>query len=190
MISENFPGGGNSNHPEVTGNLLETKHAEQVTLRHLLGVITDKSKDGFDRGDRLAADLHRPGENVGAATVYRFVEGADKNDPTRVGQIHISENVGTNGDSVITNYFILGTPDGLEIEKRGQTMNYNEMMLPLGATVDEIRAASLRGLQRVRETIATQAEEAELGLSFVSEQECRDLLTLLDDTEPVFYSVK
>lgn len=162
------------------------KHPEQVTLRHLLHEITDKSRNGTDRNGERGADLVHPGGTRGAATVYRIEKGTSKDNPNRVGRIHIAENVGDNGNEVITNYFILDTPDGLQIEKYSLISNIEETVKKLGAiaTIDETIDDVLQSIARINDLEKSYAAQDELGLSFVSEQEARDLLHLLDDLEP------
>ena len=183
MSPEDFTNPNQSNHPEVSGATLEMQRPEQVTLRHLLHEITDKTKDGIDFGNgSVGADLHYPDQQTGAASVTRFEKGTSRDNPDRVGLIHRRERVGNNGDRVITNYFILDTPDGLQMEKHSHTSNPREM-LDARATPEEGMLAALSGLAKIAELQKAHAVEDELGLSFVSEQEARDLLGLLDQLD-------
>ena len=183
MTPEDFINGPDQNHPEVASNPEAMKRAEQVTLRHLLHVITDKARYGYERDGRQGVDLHRPGEFTGVATVYRIEKGTSSDNPNRVGQIHRGELVGDNGDKVITNWFILDTPDGLQIEKHSQTSNQNEM-LGNKATLEDIYHSAVSGIAKIAELQKAHSAEDELGLSFVSEQEARELLIFLDPLEP------
>lgn len=184
MRPEDFSNPNSSNHPEVSGATLEMQLPEQVTLRHLLHEITNKTSDGIDYGNgTTGADLRYPDPQTGAASVMRIEKGTNRSDPRRVGLIHHREKVGDSGDQVITNYFILDTPDGLQMEKHNQTSNPNKMLSDR-ATPEEDLLATLSGLAKSAELQKAHAIEDELGLSFVSEQEARDLLGFLDQLEP------
>lgn len=185
MSSEDFTNPNPNNHPEVSGATLEIQRPEQVTLRHLLHEISEKSANGSNlSNDRFGTDLHYPDQQTGAATVYRIEKGTSRHNPDRVGQIHVREKVGNDGDEVMTNYFILDTPDGLHMEKHSHTANPRKEMLSHNATLDEIAVAAMNGIAKIAEMRQSQEEEDALGLSFVSEQEARNLLGFLDQLEP------
>ena len=183
MSPENFTNPNNNSQPEVSGDALKMQRPGQVTLSHLLHEITDKTKDGIDHEDgSISADLGYPGQHLGVATVFRIEKGTSRDDPNRVGQIHRREGVGDNGDR-ITNYFISDTPDGLHMEKHSQTSNPRES-LDDRATPEELQAA-LSGLAKIAEELQkAHAVEDKLGLSFVSEQEARELIGLLGQLGP------
>lgn len=184
MSPEDFTNDPKQSHPEVAENPEAMQPAEQVTLRHLLGEVTNKSKGGYEDDESFMADLHYPDSEYGAATITRFKDGASRDDPARLAGIHCSSDVGNEGDRVHTNYFILKTPDGLHIEKHSHNSNYRREMPSMDASIEEIGASALQGIQRINEMQEAQKVEDELGLSFVSEQEARQLLELLDATEP------
>jgi hypothetical protein len=184
MTPEDFTSPNNGNHPEVSGTPLEMQRPEQVTLRHLLSDITNISANGYEHSDSIGISVHYPDSQYGAASIRRFKDRASRDDPNRLAGITHIDRVGDNGDEVITNYFILDSPDGLQIEKHSHTSNPSKEMLREGASLDEIGAAALNGLAKIAEMKKSQVEEDEMGLSFVSEQEARDLLKLLSDTVP------
>lgn len=186
MTPEDFTNPNNGNHPEVTGATLEMQRPEQVTLRHLLSDITNLTgtTNGYEFDTYTGVSMHYPDSAYGTASIRRFKDRASLDDPNRLAGITHIDRVGDNGDEVITNYFILDSPDGLQIEKHSHTANPSKDMLQEGASLDEIGVAALNGIARIAEMKKSQAVEDEMGLSFVSEQEARDLLKLLSDTVP------
>jgi hypothetical protein len=144
--------------------------AEQVTLRHLLGGITNLTKDGYEDHNSLGIRMHHPDPAYGETSIKRFKDGASCDDPSRLAGITLAEHVGED-DRIITNYFILDTPDGLHIEKRSHSYNLRNLVLKPS-----------EGIKRSEERQQAQPVEDELGLSFVSEQEARGLLSFLDES--------
>lgn len=173
-----------NDHPEVLANPELMQPPEQETIADLVFAIMQKTdhKDYLPNGEK-GADLHRVNETMGAATVYLKKKGTDRNDPKRIAQVHLRKRVGSTGSTVITNYFVLSIPDGLHIEKHSQMSN-NDNILREGASMEEIRLSAQQGIEMIQKTIASDREEDELGLSFVSEAETRGLVTLLEGLEP------
>ena len=186
MNPEDFTNSNHGNHPEVSGAALEMQHPEQVTLRHLLSDITNitGTDNAYEFNDSRGVSMHYPDSQLGTASVSRFKDRASLDDPNRLASINHIEHVGDEGDQIITNYFILDSPDGLHIEKHSQAANPRKEMLRPNATRDEITTAAMNSLAKIAEMKKSEAEEDALGLSFVSEQEARNLLKLLDDVVP------
>lgn len=178
-------------HPEIDSNPESMQHAQQVTLRHLLNVINVKTWDVQEENGRAGMDLWVPGSSWGAATVSRTRKGLDQYEPLLVGRISIPDRVA--GNTVSTHYTILDCPDGLEISKwsmaHQQLHEQPSPMLPdeygFRPPDRECLWLSLKTeLAEIEASKAVSAEENELGLNFVSEQEARDVLSFLTPLEP------
>ena len=152
-------------------------HASQETLENLYEAIAKKLVSG-----KSMTSLFLPGEQRSAATVSVFAKGANKTDPTRIGQIHTSELINEN-EGIATNYFILDTPDGLQIEKHRQV--YDNRDLLTGEESQQQKFAKLRsGLTRAHQVIESIKVQTALGFSFVSEQEAEELIGFVEPLAP------
>ncbi len=184
MNIEDFSRQPNSKHPEVADNPELMQPPDQNTIADLVLTIMEKTDHKKYRPDgSIGADLHRPNERMGAATVMLLKVGTDKTDPKRIALVHLRKPSGSKGTTMITNYHVLSIPDGLHIEKHLQTSNDKDILRD-NASMEDIRIAAQQGITRIQETIKSHEEEDQLGLSFVSEAETRGLITMLEGLEP------
>jgi hypothetical protein len=184
MNFENLGDESNHTHPEVTTSPEAMQRPRQTTLRNLMQIITDKTQDEREKNGEKAKSLVGPGEFMDAATAtVRTITKGTRTDHTEyVGQIHREERVGNDGDTVFTNWFILDTPDGLHIEKHVHADNLEEYF-KVHSSSEELYLSLLGRFKELAELEKASAEENELGLSFVSEQEARELIAFLEPLE-------
>lgn len=171
-------------HPEVTSNPEAMQPATEATKHALLDAITVKSAGGHDCGSEVSRTLLFDDDRKGTVGVTRFRDGASKDNPSRMAHIHRVEWPGKlYGEQLITNYFIINSPDGLQMEKHSQTSDPDKELLKGGATLDEARTAATNGLARIIALRKAQADEDELGLSFVSEEEAKMIFGLVEEAQ-------
>lgn len=70
------------------------------------------------------------------------------------------------------------------MEKHSQTFDPDKELLRVGTTVEKGYKAAINGLAKIAETQKAHQAKDELGLSFVSEQEARDLVALIEEAQP------
>ena len=186
MKPEDFTNGPNYTHPEITDNPEAMQPATEATKQALLDLITSKSEGGFSSPTEVSSKtLLFTEPERGTISIARFVDGASKDDPSRMARVHRVEWPGKlYGEQFITNYFILKTPDGLQIEKHSQTFDPDKELLRDGATPEEGYQAAINGLAKITATREAHKSEDELGLSFVSEKEAKDILALVTEAQP------
>ena len=173
-----------SPHPEVTANPEAMQPATEATKQALLDAVTAKSAGGYDSGSEVSRTLRFDDDRKGTVSVARFRDGASKDDPSRMARIHRIEWPGKlYGSQLITNYFIVNSPDGLQMEKHSQTFDPDKELLKEGATLEEIGVAASNGLAKIIELQKAQAVEDELGLSFISEEEAKMVLGLVEEAQ-------
>ncbi|MEI7683108.1 MAG: hypothetical protein WCJ24_02295, partial [Candidatus Saccharibacteria bacterium] len=163
---------------------LETNPATQQTKQALLDVIIDKSEGGLEFGETTMKTLKFVQPERGTLTVSKYRKGESKDDPNRLGQVMRVEWPGKlYGEQLITNYFILNSPDGLQMEKHSHTSNPSKEMLGSDATLDDVYSSAINGIAKIGQMRESQTLEDELGLSFVSEAEARDILALVQEAQ-------
>lgn len=183
MSPEDFTGGPDQEHPEVASSPEAMRPAEQVTLRRLLDIMTDKTKDGYDFGDTKISTLGRPHIGFTVAEVTLIEKGSDEFDPNKIGHMHMSKSVGEDGGVIYTNYSLLDTPDGLHFERREHTSDSSIRTLPFDAGTAAALEWAMDGLEALADGAASQEMENKPGLAFVSEQEVVNLIELLEPLE-------
>lgn len=171
-------------HPEVTSNPEAMQPATEETKQALLDVVTAKSAGGYENSSGVGRTLRFDDDTKGTIGVNRFRDGASLDDPSRLARVTRVEWPGKlYGEQLITNYFIVNSPDGLQMEKHSQTFDPNKELLKEGATLDEIGVAATNGLAKIIELQKAQAVEDELGLSFISEEEAKMVLELVEEAQ-------
>lgn len=186
MAPEDFTNGPNYTHPEITDNPEAMQPATEATKQALLDLIETKSEGGYSSDTEVSSrTLLFDEPERGTISVARLVDGASKADPRQVARVHRVEWPGkVYGEQFITNYFILNTPDGLQIEKHSQTTDPDKERLIDDATPEEGYQAAINGLAKITATIEAHKTEDELGLSFVSEKEAKDIIALITEAQP------
>lgn len=171
-------------HPEVASNPEAMRPASEETKQALLDIVSSKSAGGYENSTGVGRDLRFDDDRKGTIGVNRFRDGASLDDPSRLARITRIEWPGElYGKQLITNYFILNTPDGLQMEKHSQTSDPRKELLSDNASLADIFNAAQSGLARIAELRKAQAIEDELGLSFVSEEEAQALLSLVEEAQ-------
>lgn len=197
--SANNPG--QNQHPEITGNPEAIQPAEQVTLRHVMAVLANKTRGDAGKS-RKTAILRGPdtGRTVILASHTEPNLYADK--PQEVGSVQFRE-LGKGSNFLVTDYRLHEIPDGFTISKhvhlerqtsglaREATIGgmrratqksgrYDGLQPP--KSVDELLAEG-KMIQLIDESAlekhnqaASKSLENQMGLSFVSEAETRSLL--------------
>lgn len=186
MASEDFTNNPNYNHPEIKDNPEAMQPATEATKQALLDLITTKSEGGYSSQSEVSSrSLVFTEPKRGTISVTKFVDGASRDDPQRTASIRRVEWPGKlYGEQFVTNYFILKTPDGLQMEKHSHTSDPGKELLDSNDKPVEIYKAALNGIAKIAELRKAQAEEDELGLSFVSEQEAKALIALVEEAQP------
>jgi len=186
MKPEDFTNGPKYTHPEITSSPEAMQPATEVTKRAMLDLITEKSKGGYSSEQEVSSKtlvFDEPAK--GTIGIARLVDGASRDDPRRIARVHRVEWLGkVYGEQFITNYFLLSTPDGLQIEKHSQTFNPDTELLSSNVTPKEKYRMALNGLAKIAATREAHQAEDELGLSFVSEQEAKNVLSLIEQAQP------
>lgn len=167
-------------------NTQETQHPQQDTLEHLLdvvGVMAGENHSGFKR-----SDLEYPtGSPFKATTLKSFEAGFHPNNQNLVAEIIKNESVGDIGSTLSTKYHIFQTPDGLEIKRYTEAIERtNELKLnPTPQDKLEFVTKALRDRKKTNQAVkAARSDEDHLGISFVSEQETKDLLSFVNQLVP------
>lgn len=185
MSPEDFTNPNHNNHPEVSVNPEAMLPATEGTKQALLDTVTAKSEGGYDFGSEVSKTLRFPEPERGTVSVARFRDGASRDDPSRMARIHRVEWPGKlYGEQLITNYFVLNSPDGLQMEKHSHTFDPDKELLDDSATLEDVAVAATSGLAKIVAMQKSQAVEDELGLSFVSEAEAKELLALVEEAQP------
>ena len=185
MSPEDFTNPNHSNHPEVVDNPEAMQPASEATKQALLDTVTTKSEGGYDFGSEVSRTLVFPEAERGTVSVARFRDGASKDDPSRMARIHRVEwPAKVYGEQLITNYFVVNSPDGLQMEKHSHTFDPDKELLDDSATLEDTGVAATNGLAKILAMQKSQAVEDELGLSFVSEAEAKALLALVEEAQP------
>lgn len=179
MSPESFSDNYDQRQPEVADNPEAVQPAEQLTLQHLLAVITDKSKDGIGQSGERVAYLHAPGEKAGAATVWQIPIGTYRDHPECIGRINRLQNVDNDGGQIGTDYYILKKPKGLDIEKFIKPYNAPKDFRKIKMSPQDKARFATEGLRMIAASL-----QSEITKGAVSEQETRSLLTLLDPLVP------
>lgn len=174
MSPEGFLDNYDQRQPEVADNPEAVQPAEQLTLQHLLAVITDKSKDGIgQRGERVAY-LHAPGEKAGAATVWQIPIGTYRDHPECIGRINRLQNVDDDGGQIGIDYYILKKTKGLAIEKSSKPYNAPKDFRNIKVSPQDKARFATEGLWRIAASLQSETTKGA-----VSEQETQSLITLL-----------
>jgi len=156
-----------------------------ATKQTLLNLVREKAQGGYEHGGRTGKSLVFDDPAKGTIGVSTFAEGTSLDNPNRMVGINRVEWLGkVYGEQLVTNYFVLKTPDGPHIEKHSHTFDPSKEMLRSGATPKQALAAALNGLQKITEMQRAAKEEDALGLSFVSEQEAKSLVSLVQEAQP------
>lgn len=186
MKPEDFTNGPNYTHPEITNAPEAMQPATEATKQALLDLITEKSKDGYSfDGEVSSKSLVFDEPAKGTISIAKLIDGASKDDPRRTARINRVEWPGkVYGEQLITNYFLLNTPDGLQIEKHSQTFDPSTELLRSDATPEEGYRMAVNGLAKIVATREAHKAEDELGLSFVSELEAKNILSLIEQAQP------
>jgi len=185
MKPEDFIYGPNYTHPEITNAPEAMQPATEATKQALLDLITEKSKGGYSfDGEVSSKTLVFDEPDKGTISIAKLIDGASKDDPKRTARICRVEWPGkVYGEQLITNYFLLKTPDGLQIEKHSHTFDPSTELLRSGATLEESIKMALNGLAKIVATREADKAENELGLSFVSELEAKNILSLIEQAQ-------
>ncbi|HVV66471.1 MAG TPA: hypothetical protein VHB72_00140 [Candidatus Saccharimonadales bacterium] len=197
MSAEGQLNGPNSYNPEAI------QPVEQITLRHIMVELTDKTKDGPGTVQKFVTLVEpKTGETVG--TAYRMEPGTFTEDPTRIGSIVFREAFGDDNDFV-TDYRLYEVPDGLHITQYTRvdphaSLSQGELLETIKRTnarkgrydgirppqtseelMDDLklRQFAFRAAQNIHAQIQSQVQDDEWGLSIVYEADARDLLTRL-----------
>ena len=179
MSRDEFFNNSQQRHPEFAHNPEVVQPAEQLTLQHLLAVITDKSKDGIGQGGERAAYLHAPGDKAGAATVWQIPIGTDCDHPERIGRINRLQNVDDDGSQIGTDYYILKKSKSLYIEKFIKLYNAPKDFGKFKVSPQDKARFATEGLRLIAASLRSETTKGA-----VSEQETRSLLILLDPLIP------
>ena len=185
MTPDDFSHWPKHSHPEITDNPEAMQPATEKTKQALLDLVREKSRGGHDDGTCILKSLAFDDLTKGTLNINSYRENASRDNPNRLVGIHRAEWLAElYGERLITNYFILKTPDGLHIEKHTQTSNPRKEWLDDSATMEDVYHAALNGMAKIAELKKAHAAEDELGLSFVSEQEAKVLLSLVQEAHP------
>jgi hypothetical protein len=185
MAPEDITGQPDESHPEVSDNPEDMFPASEHTKQSLLDEVNNKLDGIPEDHNRTAIGLSFPEPERGTLTVERYKEGTNSNDARRVALIHRIEWPGKlYGERLIANFFLLRSPDGLQMEKF-TTRESPTARAHQSDSLDEVQQKARELLASIPDIREAQAAERELGLSFVSERDAKDLLALLIEAQPI-----
>ncbi len=154
-----------ADHLEVASNPNAVRRPSQVTLRTLL--------------ECMGVQINLTSESINYSSQIFSKGTLGTSQPEAIGHIHQCETSGQTDTTLNTDYFILDTPDGLLIEKRGRL--FESIILAHGGFTSAKERNEKFG--RIMNSFAAQKEahhlEDELGLNFVSEDEAQNLINIL-----------
>lgn len=182
MSFEDFFNLNHQSHPEINANPEAMQPATEATKKALLEVVAVKAVGGTVIGASVNRSLFETEEDPKATLmVATFEKGSDTSDSRRLGQVHFPRGLHGDSDSP-TNYFLVRIPDGLHIEKSTPVKLPN--LEEAGVSIDSSREdLVLAGMKIGRDKAIAVLLERELGLDFVSEEEAKTVLGLVEKSQ-------
>lgn len=168
-------------HPEVTSNPEAMQPASEATKKALLDAVTAKSAGGTVIGYSVNRSLFNGKDPKAVLLVAKFEEGKDITDARRIGQVYFPRGLDGGSDGA-TSYFLVRIPDGLHIER--STPVVPPTLEEAGVSVDSSRAdLLLAGMKIGIQKAEAERLEREMGLDFVSEEEAKIVLGLVEKAQ-------
>ncbi len=174
MNQANFPGPNPSEHPEVADNPEAMQPATEASKQALLDLIATNPAD-----DRTLAFAE---EAKGRIQTTNFPEDVFPR-LASIRRVEWPDN--TYGKQLVTNYSIVASPDGPQIEKHVHTFDPSTELANIDTNANDGSSLLTSALIRMRAQRASSTDEDELGLSFVSEAETKALIALLEEAHPL-----
>ena len=187
MSPENIPGGeSKSIHPEVIEDIEATIPATEQSKQALVEAIDDqlagKSTREFKGEVSKGRDMRDPDGNP--LSVWRYLDGRE-NMATVTHTVWIDGR--PDGANSRTNYHIKRIPDGLSVEKFYHEESAAERKKQFGdLSGDPAKAIeAIEGkIAELSQMVAAQQDERELGLTFVSERDVKNITQLIKSATP------
>lgn len=166
-------------HPEVH-DPLEVQEPEQVTLRILMSEITNRTAEADKKGNGIwTTEVAIPNERE-PVVLERTEKDALPEDPNRTGSITFTRRIGTKhaGTDVIKRYVLRDTAEGLQLTEYFNVKMPKESLPSGNSDLEEAMGNSARAMREIEARETASIDEDEMGLSYCSEQDARELLEL------------
>ncbi|HSX45139.1 MAG TPA: hypothetical protein VLF39_03500 [Candidatus Saccharimonadales bacterium] len=174
-----------SKHPEIDDSLEAMQPVTEATKTALVELVSNKVGELLPKTIWKSRKLQRPNHYAEIINVMRYGPTASRNPAGKVIEVSVYHDSSDQPEFLKTTFTVSESPDGLQMSR--QTKLHKPIM-SLGQWAQAKSIASVLGTnesQKLQAEREDQSLENELGLSFVSEADAQEVMTIVSEAHPI-----